>query len=200
MNSPRLIAAYLFMALALSLGVCHADVPTAEQECRYRNAAECEQNGVKYVVEGDCPSGMLTLRPHGTERCEDYSRPGQRAATPRPEAGVTLTARPNDPARIISFKETLTGYLNSPFLLLGTAAFFIGSFTRTKIWKFALATLVLPLIATWGMLARMHFQPHSGEYQGYFIILLYGTVLYSGAGWSLGAAARSLVLRFVPKQ
>jgi hypothetical protein len=194
MKSRRYVAAFIVVLIAPALGVCHADVPTPEQECRYRNAAECEQNGVKYVVEGDCPSAARTLRPRGTERCEDLARPGQRPAALRP-AVVTPMAKPKDTAPPMRFGEILAAYLNSPFLLLGTAAFLIGSFTRTKIWKFALATLVLPLLATWAMLSRMHLQPQSGEYQGYFIILLFGTVLYSGAGWSIGAAARKLVLR-----
>jgi len=100
----------------------------------------------------------------------------------------------------MSFKEFMTGYLNSPFLLLGTTAFLIGSFTKTKLWKFALAALVLPLLATWAMLSSMHLRPQSGEYQGYFIILLYGTVFYSIAGWSVGATARKLVLKVTSRQ
>ena len=196
----RLFFAYILVSITLSPGVCRADVPTPEQECRHRNAAECEQNGVKYIYEGDCPSGTRTLRPRGTERCEDLARPGQRPAAQRPEAGVIPPAKPKDQAPARSFKEFMTGYLNSPFLLLGTTAFLIGAFTKTKIWKFALAALALPLLATWAMLSRMHLQPQSGEYQGYFIILLYGTVLYSVAGWSIGAAARKLVLKVTSRQ
>jgi len=39
-------------SLLLIAGLCYADVPTPEQECRIRNSALCEINGVQYLVEG----------------------------------------------------------------------------------------------------------------------------------------------------
>lgn len=56
--------------LILAAGLCRADVPTAPQDCRNRNAALCEIRGVTYMVEGPCPAGAKTLRPPGHEDCD----------------------------------------------------------------------------------------------------------------------------------
>jgi len=63
----------------LVAGVCAADVPTAGQECRLRNAATCELRGVPYVVDGPCPPGARTLRSPGHERCAEAADEGARA-------------------------------------------------------------------------------------------------------------------------
>lgn len=53
----------------LFIADAQADIPTPEQECRYRNAATCEINQVTYQVEGPCPPTARTLRPAGRENC-----------------------------------------------------------------------------------------------------------------------------------
>ena len=68
--------ASLLLAVAsswLALGVCRADVPTPAQECRLRNAAICEVNGVQFMVDGPCPPGTRTIRPPGDEPCEEVA-------------------------------------------------------------------------------------------------------------------------------
>ncbi|EXI79189.1 MAG: hypothetical protein AW10_02463 [Candidatus Accumulibacter appositus] len=77
-NPDRFAArvASLLLALAsswLALGVCRADVPTPAQECRLRNAAICELNGVRFMVDGPCPPAARTIRPPGNEPCEEIA-------------------------------------------------------------------------------------------------------------------------------
>jgi len=76
------------LSVWLVAGVCAADVPTAAEECRLRNAATCELHGVRYVVDGPCPPAARTLRLSGDERCEesahDAARGGQIPAVARP--------------------------------------------------------------------------------------------------------------------
>jgi len=56
--------------LLLTLAVSRADVPTAEQDCRNRNAALCETAGVEFVVDGPCPATARTIRALGLENCD----------------------------------------------------------------------------------------------------------------------------------
>lgn len=67
------------LSVWLVAGVCAADVPTAAQECRLRNAATCELRGVPYVVDEPCPPGARTLRAPGNERCAEAADEGARA-------------------------------------------------------------------------------------------------------------------------
>ena len=89
MTAPRVAAMFLFLVQ----GLCRADVPTPEQECRLRNAAICEfpASGVQSHVEGACPAATRTIRPPGREACDAASR---RLAQPAP-----VTARMAAPAK-----------------------------------------------------------------------------------------------------
>lgn len=89
--------ASLLLAVAsswLAVGVCRADVPTPEQECRLRNAAICELNGVQFMVDGPCPPPARTIRPPGKESCEKAApatdRVGQVAAARMAAAQVPV--------------------------------------------------------------------------------------------------------------
>jgi hypothetical protein len=77
----RLIAASV---LLLTLGVSRADVPTAEQDCRNRNAALCETAGVEFVVDGPCPATARTIRPPGLENCDAEAAQITREPAPSP--------------------------------------------------------------------------------------------------------------------
>lgn len=72
----------------LIAGVCYADVPKREQECRIRNSALCEINGVPYLVEGPCPSTATIIRPPGRERCDDLPRERATVGPSHPGTGV----------------------------------------------------------------------------------------------------------------
>lgn len=86
----------LSASLLLAAGICHADVPTAEQECRLRNSATCELSGVQYLVEGPCPPGALAIRPQGHERCDAVPQARTAPAPPRPDKGVAIPAPRQD--------------------------------------------------------------------------------------------------------
>lgn len=77
----RLIAAPV---LLLTLGVSSADIPTAEQDCRNRNAALCETAGVEFVVDGPCPATARTIRPPGLENCDTVAAQITREPAPSP--------------------------------------------------------------------------------------------------------------------
>lgn len=81
---PTLIAASLLLTLAVS----RADVPTAEQDCRNRNAALCETAGVEFVVDGPCPATARTIRPPGLENCDAI------AAQVTPEPALSPAGNP----------------------------------------------------------------------------------------------------------
>ena len=61
----RFISVCLFMMSGLLMAnvLCRADIPTAEQECRIRNSAVCQSNGVQFLAEGDCPTTAQTVLP-----------------------------------------------------------------------------------------------------------------------------------------
>ena len=90
--------------LALVFGICRADVPTPEQECRMRNAAICEfpASGVQSHVEGQCPAGTRTIRPPGRASCDVAARMAAQAApvAPRPATPVRAATPHTDLAWI----------------------------------------------------------------------------------------------------
>lgn len=134
LRAPLIAASALFVGLAVS----YADVPTAEQDCRNRNAARCETAGVEFVVDGPCPAGARTLRPQGTDRCD--VAPAQRpdtsissdssrgAATPAPVASRGDLARVGEVERWLLPALVLVGAA----LAFGVAAWAIRRFFRRR--------------------------------------------------------------------
>lgn len=70
-RSSILLLFFFCTSIFLAPSPGHADIPTPEQECRLRNSAICEINGVQHYVEGGCPQGAIVIRPHGNERCDE---------------------------------------------------------------------------------------------------------------------------------
>jgi hypothetical protein len=88
-NADRLAGPLASLSLAvvlswLAVGIGRADVPTPEQECRLRNAAICELNGVQFMVDGACPPPARTIRPPGSEQCGEAGRTDTRSGQPSP--------------------------------------------------------------------------------------------------------------------
>jgi hypothetical protein len=83
-HASSLLPAFLVAAsLFLVTGVCRADVPTPEQECRLRNSSLCEINGIQYLVDGPCKPPARTIRPPGHENCGTASQiPPSTASSP----------------------------------------------------------------------------------------------------------------------
>ena len=64
----------MFMVLGLlqtglSATILHADIPTAEQDCQNRRSATCENHGLKYQLDGPCPSRDKTIKPFEAIDC-----------------------------------------------------------------------------------------------------------------------------------
>ena len=91
----RLIAASV---LLLTLTASRADVPTAEQDCRNRNAARCEAAGVEFVVDGPCPATARTIRPPGLENCDTVAARITQEPAPLPSGNPATkpTTTPRD--------------------------------------------------------------------------------------------------------
>lgn len=108
----RLLAPSLAAALLLASGIGRADVPTLEDECRLRNAAVCEINGVEYRLDAPCPATARTLRPLGSERC----RGGAQAGSEHLELPATAAAR-TPPAATSPAQHLAWLGRNEPWLL-----------------------------------------------------------------------------------
>jgi len=111
----RLIAACV---LLLTLTVSHADVPTAEQDCRNRNAALCETAGVQFVVEGPCPATARTIRPPGRENCDAVAAQITREPAPSP-AAHPATQLPSTPRDDLARWGRVERWLLPALMLLG---------------------------------------------------------------------------------
>ena len=111
----RLIAACV---LLLTLGVSRADVPTAEQDCRNRNAALCETAGVQFVVDGPCPATARTIRPPGLENCEAVAAQVTREPALSP-AGHPATQLPSSPRDDLARWGRVERWLLPALMLVG---------------------------------------------------------------------------------
>ncbi len=113
----RLIAASV---LLLTLTVSRADVPTAEQDCRNRNAALCETAGVEFVVDGPCPSTAKTIRPPGLENCDANAAQVTREPALSP-AGNPATRPPSTPRDDLARWGRVERWLLPALMLVGAA-------------------------------------------------------------------------------
>lgn len=96
------------LLLSLLFGVGHADVPTPAQECRLRNSAICDLNGVRYLLDGPCPAAARTIRPPGKERCDEAEqrRGGESAVARALLAPTAASAAVPTPAAISTSAPT----------------------------------------------------------------------------------------------
>jgi hypothetical protein len=137
----RLIVASV---LLLTLTVSRADVPTAEQDCRNRNAALCETAGVEFVADGPCPATARTIRPPGLENCEAVAAQVTREPALSP-AGHPATQLPSSPRDDLARWGRVERWLLPASMLVG-------------------AVLVIG-VAAWAF-RRRHRNRHTGESVG----------------------------------
>jgi len=123
----RLIAACV---LLLTLGVSRADVPTAEQDCRNRNAALCETAGVQFVVDGPCPATARTIRPPGLENCDTVAAQITREPAPSP-AAHPATQLPSTPRDDLASWGRVERWLLPALMLVGA-----GLVVGVAVWAF----------------------------------------------------------------
>lgn len=106
-------------ALLLIGGIGRADVPTLEDECRLRNAAVCELNGVEYRLDAPCPAAARTLRPLGSERCRGAAQVGsEHRESPATAAARMSAAAVTMPAQHLAWLGRKERWL-LPLLLVG---------------------------------------------------------------------------------
>jgi hypothetical protein len=110
--------------LLLTLTVSRADVPTAEQDCRNRNAALCETAGVEFVVEGPCPATARTIRPPGRENCAAVAAQVTREPAPSP-SGNSARQPPSTPRDDLARWGRVERWLLPALAVVG-AVLFIG--------------------------------------------------------------------------
>jgi len=127
--------------LLLTLTVSRADVPTAEQDCRNRNAALCETAGVEFVVDGPCPATARTIRPPGLENCDAVAAQVTREPALSPSE-IPATRPPSTPRDDLARWGRVERWLLPALMLVG-AVFVIG-------------------VAAWAF-HRRHRNRHTGE-------------------------------------
>jgi hypothetical protein len=106
--------------LLLTLTVSRADVPTAEQDCRNRNAALCETAGVEFVVDGPCPATARTIRPPGLENCDANAAQVTREPA-LSSAGNPATRPPSTPRDDLARWGRVERWLLPALMLVGAA-------------------------------------------------------------------------------
>jgi hypothetical protein len=106
--------------LLLTLTVSRADVPTAEQDCRNRNAALCETAGVEFVVDGPCPATARTIRPPGLENCDANAAQVTREPV-LSSAGNPATRPPSTPRDDLARWGRVERWLLPALMLVGAA-------------------------------------------------------------------------------
>ena len=106
--------------LLLTLTVSRADVPTAEQDCRNRNAALCETAGVEFVVDGPCPATARTIRPPGLENCDTVTAQITREPVPSPAAHPAAKS-PSTPRDDLASWGRVERWLLPALVLVGAA-------------------------------------------------------------------------------
>jgi hypothetical protein len=120
----RLIAA---TGLLLTLSVSRADVPTAEQDCRNRNAALCEAAGVEFVVDGPCPATARTIRPPGLGNCETVAAQVTQEAIPSPSDNPATKPATNPRDDLATWGRVERWLLPALVLLGGVLVIFVAA-------------------------------------------------------------------------
>lgn len=187
---------FLLFFLTIS-SLCRAEDKTPEELCRQRNAASCEVGGLKFFIEDGCPKGAKVLRPKGNERCDQLSVTVE--ATAKPAAGADgvkpLPVREAAPAS--ASEEAHAGYWKNIFFVLAVIGLLQGLITQAGVWPFVFVGVMMPLIATWGMLSGADVQAGGGEYFVSFAMEFLWNFLFCVAGWLAGIALRYGFFKFL---
>jgi hypothetical protein len=185
----------IVLFLLIGSNLCRADTPTAEELCRKRNAASCEASGLTFFIEEGCPRGTKTLRPKGTERCEQLRE--NTAAESRPQAdavrapsaplAVAETAKPGP--------EAASGFFGSAYFFVLLIGLVQGLISRAAPGPLVTVLVVMPLLGTWVMLSGAAAPPGTAAYWGPAAMVLLQTFICSVAGWGVGMAIRKAVFK-----
>lgn len=177
-----------------------AEAKTARELCIERNAASCEINGLKFfVTEEECPKGAKVLRSHGHENCDPIATPVVSKVTPpqvveqvKPEM-VTTTLLPDVPP------ESTQSFWGGPFLILALIGLVQGIISRVSVGPVIIVAVVMPVLATWGVLSGTPFPTGFVSNMEYVGFALLHTLLFSMAGWLVGTGIRLVSVKLIMK-
>lgn len=178
-----------------SAGLCRADAKTPEELCRQRNAASCEVSGLKFFIEDDCPKGAKVLRPRGTERCAQLAAKVEAAARSPTAADSAKPVQVQESAPAFVADAASGGHMKNVWFVLAAIGLLQGLITQAGLWPFVFVAVIMPLIATWGMLSGADIA--GGEYFVSFGVEFLWDFLFCVVGWLAGIALRYGFFRFL---
>lgn len=177
-----------------------AETSRAEDECRKRNSASCEINGLRFFIEDDCPRGAKILRPKGTERCEDLT--GKVATDIKASVAVTE----QHPAMQIAASDQVKPernatieMLESPLIVVAILGLLQGFISRVGWRSFIIVATIIPAIVTWSVVADTSVKL-AGEAYWFFVAWSLLKIFFcSMLGWGAGVAAHWGLLKMLHK-
>ena len=177
-----------------------AETSTADEQCRKRNSASCEINGLRFFIDDDCPRGAKILRPKGTERCEDLT--GNVATDIKASVGVTEKL----PATQIAEKDTgipetntTVELLESPLIVVAILGLLQGFISRVGWRSFIIVATIIPAIVTWSVVADTSVKLAGEAYWLFVVWSLLKIFFCSMLGWGAGVAAHWGLLKILHK-
>lgn len=177
-----------------------ADTSTAEEQCRKRNSASCEINGLKFFIEDDCPRGAKILRPKGKERCDDFA---DKAATDS-KASVSVAEKQfatqtAEPTPVKQESNVAVGMLESPFIVVAVLGLLQGFISRVGWRSFIIVATVIPFIVTWSVVTDTSVKLAGEAYWGFVAWSLLKIFVCSMLGWGAGLASHRGLLKLLHK-
>lgn len=181
-------------------GSAYAAALSAEEECRQRNAASCEANGLKFfMTEQECPRGVKVLRKLGHEDCSKFA-----AASAVPAAAASDPLPQTEPAKELAAAADNTDSTNdlwgNPYFMLALVGLLQGMVTRISVGSVLIVALVMPLLGTWSIVSGTPLPGGMLANLPYIAMELLGTFLFSIAGWGAGLLIRKIAYRVLLPQ
>lgn len=176
-----------------------ADNLTPEEQCRQRNAASCEINGLKFfIIEQECPRGAKVLRPRGKERCDNLAANAALTEKAQPQSAVSRAAPLPASTPFGLQEETQSGFFKIPFLIVAVIGVMQGLVSRAGWGQFVVVAVVMPVLVTWGMVSGVPVQASGMEYLRYLSLEFLPVFLFALAGWGIGLALHRTLLKLLP--
>ena len=177
-----------------------ADTPAAEEQCRKRNSASCEINGLRFFIEDDCPRGAKILRPKGKEHCEDFA---DKVAT---DSKVSVdgtekqvAAQKAEPTQLKPENNAAGGMLENPLIVVAVLGLLQGFISRVGWRSFIIVATVIPVIVTWSVVTDTSIKLAGEAYWGFVAWSLLKILSCSMLGWGAGLAAHRGLLKLLHK-
>lgn len=167
---------------------------TPEELCRERNAASCEINGLRFFMTGqECPQGAKILRHLGHEDCDRFKV----AAEPQVTGGKANAEQARNLTEAADKEQGEVFFWGNPYFVLALIGLLQGMTSRASIGSLAIVMLVMPLIGAWSIVSGAHMAGGLTANMAYIGMELLGTLLFSMAGWAVGALIRRVAYRLL---